>query len=441
MRRTTKIFNPTAIPHLQRVIAGLLLTGTLSAPLVGATEITLAFPNEAKREVFFVEEEPQSLPVGGQEYTAREITLSVPKGKEEGYILVVEPSRGAVAFRSVAQALPLWKLTEKDWKIAEVRLRVESKGKPVEPAFVRLEVVPSSAGEAKPVVYERLAYRGEARFFAVSPGEATVTVRYLADGEASVLPSQRTSTPQRFLLNFSKEPPLLVIALPEGAKGVEDSVPQTGKAETHLPPPSRVGQWLLWMFVLTVGAGMVYLLYWWAKNQPNALLALRQRGVNVVDALLGRAQSSPTPAGNAQPTPSQPAPPPLVPEGHCPYCGEAFRPDGTCACTLQPATPAPAVPSSPQRFKLVGEQDSWSIPDGSSVVGREAGSASLLIPDPTVSRRHAEILNEGGRLTLKDLGSRNGTFVNGQPVVGEVEIRLGDTLQFGAVRVRVELEA
>src|SRR5262245_9341012 len=48
-------------------------------------------------------------------------------------------------------------------------------------------------------------------------------------------------------------------------------------------------------------------------------------------------------------------------------------------------------------------------------MGRAAG-ADIVVPEPTVSRRHARIAFEDGMYVLHDLGSRNGTFVNGQPV-------------------------
>jgi hypothetical protein len=444
MKRTnTRIFNPRA-PLFGVLLYGacLLITG-LGSPLAFPADITLAFPSEAKREVFFLNEEPQGLPVGGQEYMAREITLSVPKGKEEGYILVVERSRGAVAFRRIPQVVPIWKVEDKDWRIAEVHVRVESEGQPVEFASVHLEVLPEKAEKARPILYERLAYRGEARFFGVIPGEATVTVRYLAHLNSEIPPVERTSRPQRFLLDFSEEPFQIVVALPKDAKVIQETIPLTQK-EGSAKPPSPMGRWLLWLLGVMMAGSVVYFLYWWAVNRPDSLLALRQKGVNLAQSLgsaLGKSGEPTVAEPGSPPAQPQPSPPPLVPEGHCPYCGEAFRPDGTCACTPKPASGSAGTSVGPQRVRLVGGQGSWSLPEGSSVVGREPGMATLVLPDPTVSRRHAEILNEGGRLILKDLGSRNGTFVNGLPVAGEVEIRIGDTVQFGGVRVRVELEA
>lgn len=73
-------------------------------------------------------------------------------------------------------------------------------------------------------------------------------------------------------------------------------------------------------------------------------------------------------------------------------------------------------------------------------VGRRP-SASLTISSPTVSSGHAELRTENGRLLVKDLGSTNGTFVNGVRVEGEVEVSSGDLVQFAEIVFRVTLDA
>ncbi len=75
--------------------------------------------------------------------------------------------------------------------------------------------------------------------------------------------------------------------------------------------------------------------------------------------------------------------------------------------------------------------------DGEVVLGRERGSADLVLDDPGVSRRHAAVRAEGGRITVTDLGSSNGTFANGHPVSGEVELADGDEIQLGGTVITV----
>lgn len=61
----------------------------------------------------------------------------------------------------------------------------------------------------------------------------------------------------------------------------------------------------------------------------------------------------------------------------------------------------------------------------------------LLLADPEVSRRHARFTSSGGALTVEDLGSRNGTTIDGQPVTGPSEVRLGQAVGLGATEVRL----
>lgn len=71
-----------------------------------------------------------------------------------------------------------------------------------------------------------------------------------------------------------------------------------------------------------------------------------------------------------------------------------------------------------------------------TVIGRGAG-ADIVIDDPHVSARHAEVRFERGQWWLRDLGSSNGTMLNGEPVRAVVGVRAGDVLQCGRVRFRL----
>jgi pSer/pThr/pTyr-binding forkhead associated (FHA) protein len=73
------------------------------------------------------------------------------------------------------------------------------------------------------------------------------------------------------------------------------------------------------------------------------------------------------------------------------------------------------------------------------VIGRSPQSSELLIADDSVSRRHARVFLRGGRLSIEDLGSANGTNVGGavlQPHEPST-IDKGDTVEVGAVRLTV----
>jgi len=68
-----------------------------------------------------------------------------------------------------------------------------------------------------------------------------------------------------------------------------------------------------------------------------------------------------------------------------------------------------------------------------TVIGRSS-DCEVHLADPDTSRRHAELRLEGGRFVLRDLGSTNGTFVNGARV-DRSELEAGDRIQIGANHV------
>lgn len=70
------------------------------------------------------------------------------------------------------------------------------------------------------------------------------------------------------------------------------------------------------------------------------------------------------------------------------------------------------------------------------LIGRDPGNG-LRLNHETVSRAHAELTVRGGRWLLRDLGSTNGTCVNGRRVTGTVPVRDGDQVSFGRMSFRL----
>jgi pSer/pThr/pTyr-binding forkhead associated (FHA) protein len=69
-------------------------------------------------------------------------------------------------------------------------------------------------------------------------------------------------------------------------------------------------------------------------------------------------------------------------------------------------------------------------------LGRASGNTFQLL-DSTVSKAHAELALAGERWTIRDLGSRNGTRVNGRDAVGPLPIAPGDRIEVGHVLLSV----
>jgi hypothetical protein len=80
---------------------------------------------------------------------------------------------------------------------------------------------------------------------------------------------------------------------------------------------------------------------------------------------------------------------------------------------------------------------SVDVPDGKYVIGRD-NRADILVPNKTVSSRHAEIEVKGHRCTIRDVGSSNGTTVNGQPLLGTRDISSRDDVRLGSAALKIE---
>jgi len=91
------------------------------------------------------------------------------------------------------------------------------------------------------------------------------------------------------------------------------------------------------------------------------------------------------------------------------------------AAWSRPRVPALALPRAERVRVLVGR----------------APECDCVVPEDCASRRHAEIWRDGGRWFLRDLGSRNGTRLNGMSVAGRVEIRAGDRVSLGGATYRL----
>ncbi len=92
-------------------------------------------------------------------------------------------------------------------------------------------------------------------------------------------------------------------------------------------------------------------------------------------------------------------------------------------------------------FTLVGtfegQEIRHEVPEGVVVIGRGA-EAEVRLPVASVSRRHAKIQRDGDRVTVEDLGSRNGTRVNGLPVTGAQPVKAGDRIDVAGIVLLVE---
>jgi hypothetical protein len=82
----------------------------------------------------------------------------------------------------------------------------------------------------------------------------------------------------------------------------------------------------------------------------------------------------------------------------------------------------------------------FSLAGDEIILGREEG-VGISIRDPEVSRQHVRISWQAGNYYVEDLGSTNGTFLNGAPVTGRQLLRSGDTIGMGQTLLAFQEQA
>lgn len=103
------------------------------------------------------------------------------------------------------------------------------------------------------------------------------------------------------------------------------------------------------------------------------------------------------------------------------------------------------MPTSPAQLHLSGGQESpWEFPiDRDSIAIGRAPDNDLVLNDPLVSRHHARLTQKGNRYILRDLDSRDGTYVNGEKLAPAVprDLQPGDCMSIGDRELRFYIES
>jgi DNA-binding winged helix-turn-helix (wHTH) protein len=115
-----------------------------------------------------------------------------------------------------------------------------------------------------------------------------------------------------------------------------------------------------------------------------------------------------------------------------PRYGYAFKGDVRLAPPVNVSEPPRSGP------RLISKRGEWALGEGTTFVGRDL-DCTVRVDSHTVSRRHARIVVTPEETTIEDLGSKNGTLVNGDRITQPVVLKDGDEIHVGSLMVTYRL--
>jgi pSer/pThr/pTyr-binding forkhead associated (FHA) protein len=98
----------------------------------------------------------------------------------------------------------------------------------------------------------------------------------------------------------------------------------------------------------------------------------------------------------------------------------------------------PRRPEEGEGYRVCGQDRSVLLGDGEVVIGRSS-YCSLVLDHDSLSRIHASLRIVGDGVELSDLGSSNGTLVNGQAINGPTRVTPADEIRLGKVKIWLEV--
>lgn len=389
--------------------------------------VKLAFSGSGEREVWIADAPPESAPKNTIRTQGGSYELQAPNPGAHDSVFVWDKRTGNLAFKALKAAAGAWNVQDSDYRyVTKVDVRIEHKGLPVESASIRFR-------DGRQDVSRVLDSTGSGvvSFWGVKAGPVKVEVAYNSKGETkgplvqTFDVSMKRSSPVPILVVGIAEP---VATVPERSgqasnpvSGESDSAPNSGgvaggqgseRGSGRSDVTNPVGGLISFLLSVAVAALFVWFgLRWMKQNQDRVQSKLESMGVAI-----------PNPAEDGSATVVAPIAPQPV---------EKIILDGA-----EPSIPTGAGATVVSEPRLIAPNRSIEIPEGESLVSRDQGEI-VIADESTVSRRHAMLTRSGASVTIVDLGSTNGTFVNGAKV-DSAELRPGDTVQFGAVAFKFE---
>lgn len=381
--------------------------------------VTVRFDAEGERKAWIQSDEHADQPGDLIDADAKQLEIAStadPNGKS---IFVHDLKTNKVAKKSLVPALKEGTWTPKPEEFTLTYRAVVTVGNaagPLESGILNIKT-----GSTTRTVLVSPEDNGEVTVYLLPGKQAEVTLTTKVEG------IETTTDPQILDLTASPDIPSLLVLAPAGApviKSGADPFPQEGEVVAGDPssgPPDqtapRQGSPLQTFFNMLVAlaliGGLGYGAWWYYQNNQTKVEEIAKKaGLDPSDR-----QADPT--GGLPPAPAQPDPvKPIVLDN------ANVQPGSTVPITPAGVTPAPKLVSS------TGE--TFTLSEGQTTVGRE--NATVTVSESSLSRKHAELNRTGTTVTLTDLGSTNGTYVNGIKIQSSTVLNPGDTVQFGAAQ-------
>lgn len=381
----------------------LLTLPLLALPFIATAQIKVVFPGNGIWEAWIGPGSPDSRSVFKSK--GESVSLPLAGTHNEDRVTVYDGTAGNLAYRTLTDIDDTWTVKGRDFsEIASVIIEVTHKGAPVAAANVSLKT-----SKRTQTLLLTPSHKGRLTFKGVAAGKAEVLVSTSKDGQPVSVPTQG------FELKLVRQAkvPILKVALAEPVDTVGAVVQAPAASAANVAPTPPWYRFLQMLLGLGAIAGLAYLAWRHLPGmKPKIDEQLAKVGVQIP----------------ADPVPDDA---PSIPVAPAPIPVEQIILANSDPASVSTPTPIIAQPA------LVGPAGRFDIAEGTTLVTREEGHG-LYIDSTTVSRKHAEIIRDATTTTLKDLGSTNGTFVNGTKIVADTPLKNGDRVQFGDVPFVVE---
>ena len=335
------------------------------------------------------------------------------------FVYVADRTKNRLAKTLFKPGMGSWTVSDKDFgRIFKADVTVKRGNDPIDAAVVTTD------GQT---VLIAASSKGVASFYDLPSAPTPVKVAYNI--------GQSAARPITQVVDFTA--PVVIIAAgtqaPVNASSEEPVKPGTEEAKSDVvatkgttpkdQPANPAGSMLVTLGAVAVIAGLGYwALRYYQQNSGQVNEQLEKMGVQIPkppeDDL---ASADPLP----DPTFKKPAP------------VQKIVLDPVAPVDLAAAAPIFAQAGGSPRL-LTADGQALDLVEGETVVGREAGLGLSLIDESSVSRRHARFVRVANQVTVEDLGSTNGSFVNGAKLTASTVLRPGDEVRFGAITFRYQ---